>query len=82
LVPWRRRHFITADPDFRNEPEGAGRNAGVPLMLTGKGKRANIQNEKVGGNTMQQRRIAGGGRSSAGTLMALRDFGTRRVYES
>jgi hypothetical protein len=47
LAPWQTRHFITADPDFGSGPEGAGRNVFVPLMLTEKGKRANLQNEIV-----------------------------------
>jgi hypothetical protein len=45
LVPWHTRHFITADPEIGNGPEGVGRNAVVPLMLTQRGKRANVQNE-------------------------------------
>jgi hypothetical protein len=45
--PWNNRHFITAESDFGNGPEGVGRNTVVPLMLTEKGKRANVQNEIV-----------------------------------
>jgi hypothetical protein len=58
LVPWHTRHFITADPDFGNGPEGVGRNAVVPLKLTEKGKRANVQNEIVGWYAGSIRRLA------------------------
>jgi hypothetical protein len=43
--PWNTRHFITADADFGNGPEGVGRSAAIPLMLTLRGNRANVQNE-------------------------------------
>ena len=37
--------FHHGGPGFRERPEGVGRTTFVPLMLTEKGKRANVQNE-------------------------------------
>jgi hypothetical protein len=38
-------HLIKADAKFGNRTDGVERKAGVPLVLTQKGIRANVQNE-------------------------------------
>ena len=45
--PRHSSHFLAADPDFGNGPEGVAQSAVVQLVLTQRGKRANIQNEIV-----------------------------------
>jgi hypothetical protein len=41
----RVRRSFASERDFGSRPDGVGPNAVVPLMLTERGKRANIQNE-------------------------------------